>query len=78
MKEFRIDMDWIIDSGVDYDELIAALVASGIADAQEQLEDNGFLIFEAEDANNDSIPDFLADLISDPLSTRPSKGGAWG
>ncbi len=53
--------------GMDIDEMLAIL---GDPD------DDGN--WTCDDENKDGIPDVLAGLITDPIITNPSQGGAWG
>lgn len=75
MKTFTISIDWLIehDVDVDIDEFIALMESNGF-----YFDDDGVWTFTAEDLNNDNIPDFLADIIFEPLTTNTSQGGVIG
>ena len=72
---FSITEDWLGDHGVDLDAFMEALAARGI---DELPGDNGAWEFDAADDNGDGIPDFLAGLVEDPITTNDSQGGILG
>ena len=71
---WTITEEWLDEHGVDIDAFMEALEAAGF---DSMPGDNGWT-FTAADDNHDNIPDFLADLITDPIITNVSQGGALG
>lgn len=44
-----------------------------------EVDDNGtYWLINGADDNGDGIPDVLADLVTNPIVTNPSQGGALG
>ena len=73
--EFTITEDWLDQYGIDIDAFMAALEANNIDSFPNE---DGCWVFTAPDANGDMIPDFLADLVTNPIDTNASQGGALG
>ena len=76
--QFIITEDWLEQYQVDINDFMDALIEMGFDPDPEWGDDGLFWAFEADDLNNDGIPDFLADLAHDPGSTNPSIGGDGG
>ena len=73
MKTFTITEAWLDAHGVDIALFMEALENAGI----ESFPVNDAWTFDADDSNpDDGIPDFLAGLITDPIITHVSQGGA--
>ena len=73
---FSVSDAWLDAHGVDIDAFMAALDAAGYDPFPNE---NGVWTFTAADENpQDGIPDFLAGLISDPISMNASQGGILG
>lgn len=70
---FTIDEAWLAQYGIDIFDFQAALEAQNL---DPEPNEDGQWIFEAADENGDNIPDFLASLVTVPVETRPSQGGA--
>ena len=72
MKSFTITEAWLDAHHVDVGFFMEALEAAGI----ESMPVNGAWVFEAADASpDDGIPDFLANIIFEPVITNVSQGG---
>ena len=67
----RVTEEWLDTNNVDIEAFMALF--------GEPLEDeNGYYwMVEGADEDGNGIPDALDALISDPVTTRPSKGGAY-
>ena len=73
--EFIITEDWLDQYGIDIGAFMEALENMELDPYPNE---DGVWIFTADDANKDNIPDFLADLVTNPVITNPSQGGAIG
>ncbi len=74
MKTFTITEGWLDSHGIDILEFMDALANAGF----DPEDFDGSITITAADDNNDDIPDFLAGLVSDPITTNDSQGGALG
>lgn len=63
-----IDM-WSDEYGMDIDDMLAAL-----GEPLEDASGNAYWVFPDNNGNN--LPDILESLITDPIVTNPSQGGA--
>ena len=73
MDTFTIDGDWLDHYGVDLEAFMAALEDAHL---DPYPDDDGVWRFDAADTNpHDGIPDFIANLVTNPGETNVSQGG---
>lgn len=80
--DYTITYDWLNSNEVDLDEFAQVLANYYGCDPDEiwdlYNEEAGGWVITSPDDNDNGLPDILDSLITDPVVTNKSQGGAWG